>query len=82
MYSALDCLGISRGSWRPQRTIAEAQLLYPEALTDRIVQEEVEKHADLLLIAKDLSSMHGTRDQLRTLHTENPSGVLKPLLRY
>ena len=72
----------SRGSWRPQRLIAECQLLYPEALSDRITEDNAEKHADVLRIAKDLLSMNGTREQLRSLHTDNPSGVLKPLLKY
>ena len=31
LYAALDSIGISRGSLRPQRLIAECHLLYPEA---------------------------------------------------
>ena len=82
LYSALDSIGISRGSWRAQRLIAECQLLYTEALADRIDEDNAEKHADVLRISKDLLSMNGTREQLRGLHADNPSGVLKPLLRY
>ena len=82
LYAALDSIGISRGSWRPQRLIAECHLLYPEALADRIDEDNAEKHADVLRISKDLLSMNGTREQLRGLHADNPSGVLKPLLRY
>ena len=80
LYEALNKLG--RGSWRGERLIAEAQLLHPEALGDRLVEEEAKKHSDVLRISRDLLSMTGTRDQLKALYVQNPTGTLKPLKSY